>query len=814
MNNIVYSDKQLRIFKEWETTKNNLAIEAGPGSGKSFTIKELLKRTPSFKKSIFLAFNKSIAEELKHKLPESTHCYTLHSLGFRTLLKNTNQKYKVNELKNWILAKNCLKLDFKDKKKENIYLFTISKLVDLYRLNVCQNENDLIEVANKYNVSIVNGEIKDTLTLLNYLDQYNNAPHEKEMMIDFVDMLYLPTILVQDKDFPKYDNVFIDECLPYHMPVLLSNGESLPIGKIVDNKIPVEVYTYNEKTKKQEFCKVTNWSKSLNNKKMYKIKGHNKFNHNIRNFIVCTYNHKIFTKEKGFIYANKVNVGMTIQAETKAEKTQKYKITSKGREVLSNAMSLKNNNLSYRSKLQEKCNSGNNLKKSINRGGNGQINELQLLFLNDLNKIKNEWKLEFVVKTKKGHRNGVYPNHYKIDIANLNLKIAIELDGHSHNSLKRKEQDKKKDDLLTNLGWKVIRIKNNDLIKNYDNILNHIKNNDFDFCYDGVNCIVDLIVDSIEEIETKEKWVYDITVEKNHNFYANGILVHNCQDLNLLQWNFVQKLFKRRSRFCSVGDPFQSIYSFQGADRDVFSKIKQYPNTTVLPLSYSYRCGKAIVKEANKIFDFIESPEWQHEGEVIYDGNLNDRQAGDYILCRNNLPIIETFLSLLKHKKKAHIMGKDYGKGLLNILNKIEDFSESSIKALLLKKEKQLKEKGIKDPKKNQGYQDLLEKITILNTLHKTFNSTYDLKNTIENMFSDKNKADDSIVLSSIHKSKGLEAKNVYIIGFDELIPSKYAETELELYAESCLKYVAITRAINKLVFVPLHLNQYEPKES
>lgn len=22
--------------------------------------------------------------------------------------------------------------------------------------------------------------------------------------------------------------------------------------------------------------------------------------------------------------------------------------------------------------------------------------------------------------------------------------------------------------------------------------------------------------------------VYDITVEKNHNFFANGVLVHNC----------------------------------------------------------------------------------------------------------------------------------------------------------------------------------------------------------------------------------------------------------------------------------------------
>jgi len=27
--------------------------------------------------------------------------------------------------------------------------------------------------------------------------------------------------------------------------------------------------------------------------------------------------------------------------------------------------------------------------------------------------------------------------------------------------------------------------------------------------------------------------VYDITVEDNHNFYANDILVHNCQEITL-----------------------------------------------------------------------------------------------------------------------------------------------------------------------------------------------------------------------------------------------------------------------------------------
>lgn len=44
-----------------------------------------------------------------------------------------------------------------------------------------------------------------------------------------------------------------------------------------------------------------------------------------------------------------------------------------------------------------------------------------------------------------------------------------------------------------------------------------------------MNLIFDEIV-NIEEVEL-DSLRYDITVEKNNNFFANGVLVHNCQNL-------------------------------------------------------------------------------------------------------------------------------------------------------------------------------------------------------------------------------------------------------------------------------------------
>ena len=273
----------------------------------------------------------------------------------------------------------------------------------------------------------------------------------------------------------------------------------------------------------------------------------------------------------------------------------------------------------------------------------------------------------------------------------------------------------------------------------------------------------------------------------DEEFYKyDVVLVDEFQDVNLLQWKMIQKLFRKRTRFVCVGDKFQSIYSFQGADKEVFETVKSYPKTTTLPLSYSYRCPKKVVEEANKVFNFIESPEWKEDGEIIYDGNFDDVKEGDFILCRNNSPLIETFLFLTKKGKRCKILGRDLGNGLLNVLNKIEDFSKESKEELLKNKREQLKEKGVINVTNNASYNELIERIFILEELHKEFKDISVLKSTIEDMFADERNlsTNDYIVLSTIHKSKGLEAPNVYILGYDELIPSRYAESELELYSE------------------------------
>ena len=55
-------------------------------------------------------------------------------------------------------------------------------------------------------------------------------------------------------------------------------------------------------------------------------------------------------------------------------------------------------------------------------------------------------------------------------------------------------------------------------------------------------------------------------------------------------------------------------------------------------------------------------------------------------------------------------------------------------------------------------------------------------------------------ILSTIHKAKGTEAKNVIIVNFDKM-PSRFAKLDWMQVQEQNLIYVAITRAKLNLTF-------------
>ncbi len=70
---------------------DSLKINAFAGTGKTTTLKELTLAYPDMK-FLYLAFNRSIAQEAKRKFPRNTDIYTTHGLAYRMTKRELNMK--------------------------------------------------------------------------------------------------------------------------------------------------------------------------------------------------------------------------------------------------------------------------------------------------------------------------------------------------------------------------------------------------------------------------------------------------------------------------------------------------------------------------------------------------------------------------------------------------------------------------------------------------------------------------------------------------------------------------------------------------
>ena len=309
-------------------------------------------------------------------------------------------------------------------------------------------------------------------------------------------------------------------------------------------------------------------------------------------------------------------------------------------------------------------------------------------------------------------------------------------------------------------------------------------------------------------------WLPHVLYIKPLGLQFDFLFIDECQDMNVAVRELVLKCFKMGTRMISVGDKNQALYSFAGADPKSFETLKSLPNTTCMPLSISYRCPKNIVKLANKYVPQIEAnPDNEIEGEIKYNVQLDEVNEGDMVLCRNNAPLVHAYNEFLKNGRKATIRGKEFGSTLKTIIKgyKVDELSQGLNKDglftrlydnLFNTRDKLMTKHGIdKDiAMKSPIIENKLDIIKTLEVLSEGLTTKEELIEKVEEVFPKKSK-DEGISLSTIHKAKGLEANNVFII-CPSLMPSKSAKQEWEITQEKNLIYVAYTRAKNKLAFV------------
>lgn len=289
------------------------------------------------------------------------------------------------------------------------------------------------------------------------------------------------------------------------------------------------------------------------------------------------------------------------------------------------------------------------------------------------------------------------------------------------------------------------------------------------------------------------------------------IFIDECQDLNAAQRELFLRCFRRGTRFIAVGDKKQAIYSFAGADAESFAKLQNLPNTTTLPLPISYRCPKKVVNLANQFVDTMECREGAPDGEIVHNVSIKDIHDGDMVLCRAKMPLIKLYMRYLRMGVKSYVRGQDIGLNLLRMVDKTEQIvlnvslQKDGVFARLYddlfeERNRLMIKRGmdLEDATLSNQIMNKYDSIKALEILAEGLTSARDLHDRIENVFAE---SADGVCLSTIHKAKGLEANNVYIL-CKTLMPSRLATQDWEKEQEQNLMYVAYTRAKYKLGFV------------
>ena len=284
------------------------------------------------------------------------------------------------------------------------------------------------------------------------------------------------------------------------------------------------------------------------------------------------------------------------------------------------------------------------------------------------------------------------------------------------------------------------------------------------------------------------------------------ILVDEGQDLNLCNVELVINCLAPNGRMLVVGDRFQSLYAFRGADPRAIPTMIKRLDAKVLPLSISYRCPRSHVERIKHLVPQIESAPGAKDGwikTILHHQLTNILEEGakgaknQMVLCRTNAPLVKPAFELIKRDIKATIVGADIGKDLINFIERFQADDLGHLEILMAEFVEREVERLLSKNRELQA-EDLKDKFDTIVTVSHECISVTDLILKLQTLFSDDNIG---VSFSSVHRAKGLEAEDVFIL-HPELFPHPKAKGEDELQQEANCEYVAGTRSLDTIYIV------------
>ncbi len=161
----------------------------------------------------------------------------------------------------------------------------------------------------------------------------------------------------------------------------------------------------------------------------------------------------------------------------------------------------------------------------------------------------------------------------------------------------------------------------------------------------------DLISKTVKLLQSKPE------IRKKWQQQFKYVMIDEYQDTNTAQYKLVKLLTNDQKNIAVVGDDWQSIYSWRGADfKNILNFEKDYNSTTVIKLERNYRSTKAILEAAHAVITKNEQRSdkklWTEEGAGLPVQILqvqNQNAEGDAVIRR-----IETMVKAGRRKYRDY----------------------------------------------------------------------------------------------------------------------------------------------------------------
>lgn len=307
--------------------------------------------------------------------------------------------------------------------------------------------------------------------------------------------------------------------------------------------------------------------------------------------------------------------------------------------------------------------------------------------------------------------------------------------------------------------------------------------------------------------------------------YTN-IYCDEVQDFSNIQLNFLKFIKRAKGRYVFIGDFHQAIYNFAGANAQAFNQIpKMFAPVETFDLPICYRCAKSHLSRVNREYGIPILPcDDAPLGFVktIDKNKISEyAKAGDMVISRKNKWIAEVVLDLARNGTPIFIEDKEMVGAIKRQILSSKCTSVGTLEKFLQKVisnyNKKLFEIVSKNVREGGHEEERLEAVAETNS--KIDNTSFlleILEGYLENhtssdsvsKFSDfvdkllnTTPSPDCVRLCSIHKAKGLEATNVFVLN-EAKINFDFRNSKEQNVQEKNLSYIATTRAKEGLYLV------------